>query len=65
MEKYSGYFKVMMLLSLLFMVLFVMSMPQFVNVPELGAITAIMSFTFWFGGVMAPDHEKYEENKRR
>lgn len=65
MKKFSQYFKAMMLLSLVFLVLFVMSMPQFVNAPEMGAITAIMSFIFWFGGVMAPDHEKYEENKRR
>ena len=65
MKNYSKYFKAMMLLSLVFVVLFVMSMPQFVNVPELGAITAIMSFTFWFGGVMAPDHEKYQQHEKR
>jgi len=65
MKKHSQYFKTMMLLSLLFVVLFVLSMPQFVNVPEMGAITAIMAFVFWFGGIMAPDHEKYEEHKRR
>jgi len=65
MKSYSQYFKVMMLLSLVFVVLFVLCMPQFVNVPELGAITAVMAFVFWFAGVMAPDHEKYEEHRRR
>ena len=60
MKNYSQYFKAMITLSLIFMLLFILCMPQFVGSPELGAITAIMSFIFWFGAVMAPDHEKYK-----
>jgi hypothetical protein len=40
-------------------------MPQFVNTPDLGAVTIIMSFLFMFGALMAPDNEKYKEHKRR
>ena len=65
MKQYSNYFKTMMLLSLMCFVLFVMCMPQFVNTPDLGAVTIIMSFLFMFGALMAPDKEKYKENKRR
>lgn len=65
MKKFSQYFKTMMLISLVWFVLFVMCMPQFVNTPDLGAVTIIMSFLFMFGALMAPDNEKYEEHKRR
>jgi hypothetical protein len=40
-------------------------MPQFVNTPEMGAVSVMMSFIFWFGGAMAPDNEKYKEHTRR
>ena len=65
MKHYSKYYKAMMITSLVWFVLFVMCMPQFVNTPEMGAITITMSFLFMFGGLMAPDEEKYKEHKRR
>lgn len=65
MKNYSKYFKAMILLSLMFVLLFILCMPQFVNSPDLGAVTAIMAFIFWFGAVMAPDYEKYKEHDRR
>ena len=48
----------MMTASVAFFVLFVLCMPQFVNTPNMGAITITMSFLFMFGGLMAPDKEK-------
>lgn len=65
MKNYSKYFKMMMFLSALFMVFFILCMPQFVNSPELGAVTAVMSFIFFMGAAMAPDKEKYEQHERR
>lgn len=65
MKKFSKYFKTMMLLSLVWFVIFVLCMPQFVNTPEMGAVSVVMSFIFWFGGAMAPDNEKYTEHTRR
>ena len=65
MKNYSKSFRNMMLLSLVWLGVFILCMPQFVDTPELGAISAIMAFGFWFGGIMAPDHEKYKQHKRR
>jgi hypothetical protein len=59
MKKFSSYFKAMMMVSLFLLVCFILSMPQFINVPNVGAACATFSFIFWFAGVMAPDHEKY------
>lgn len=61
MKKYSQYFKNMMTTSVVFLILFIPCMIS--NSPTLGAITIVMSFIFWFVGVMSPDHEKYKEGR--
>ena len=65
MKKYSQYFKNMMITSIVFLILFILCMPQFVDTPEMGAITITLSFVFWFAGIMAPDNEKYKKHGRR
>jgi hypothetical protein len=46
-------------------VCFILTTPSFFNIPDMGAITAIFAFIFWFVAMMAPDEEKYQEHSRR
>lgn len=57
MKKYTKYFKRMMLVALIFLALAVASMLD--KEPTLCAICIVVSFIMWFGGVMAPDGEKF------
>ena len=57
MKKYSVYFYTMMTLALLCAIVTY-------NLATIGygsacAITTVLTFIFWFAGVMAPDNEKY------
>ena len=65
MKKYTSYFKTMIMMSLIMVVCFILTTPQFINVPDMGAITATFAFIFWFVAMMAPDEEKYVEHNRR
>ena len=56
--KYSNYFKIMMTLSVFFLGLAVESYLE--TMPTLCACFSVLSFIFWFGGIMAPDNEKYK-----
>lgn len=65
MKKYTSYFKIMIILSVVMIWCFILSTPSFFNIPDMGAITAIFAFIFWFAAMMAPDEEKYQEHSRR
>ena len=66
MKRFSDYFKIMMLISLIMLVCFILSTPQIFDMPDsVGSACATFAFIFWFAGVMAPDHEKYKENSNR
>ncbi len=55
--KYTTYFKIMMTLSVFFLGL---SLEAYLEqLPTLCAVLGVISFTFWFGGIMAPDSEKF------
>lgn len=55
--KYSNYFKVLMMLSLFFAGCAANACLE--NMPTFCAVLCILSFCFWFAGIMAPDSEKY------
>ena len=57
--KYSMYFKIMMIISLFILGCAVEAYLE--NLPALCAGFIVLSFTFWFGGIMAPDSEKYKD----
>jgi hypothetical protein len=65
MKKYTSYFKTMIMMSLIMVVCFILTTPSFFNIPDMGAITGIFAFLFWFAAVEAKDHEKYQEHNRR
>jgi len=55
--KYTNYFKWMMIISLFMLGCAVEAYLE--TLPALCAGFIILSFTFWFGGIMAPDGEKF------
>ncbi len=55
--KYTSYFKWMMIASLLFLGTAVEAYLE--KAPTICAVLSVISFIFWFGGIMAPDSEKY------
>lgn len=56
--KYTTYFKIIMTLSVFFLGL---SLEAYLEtLPTLCAVLGVISFIFWFGGIMAPDSEKYK-----
>ena len=57
MKKYSVYFYIMMLLSLL-AGLGAYTLASHTHYAA-SAVMATITFTFWFAAVMAPDNEKY------
>ena len=58
--KYSFYFRLMVVISLFFLGVAVEAYLE--NMPTLCAVLSIISFTFWFGAIKAPDHEKYNKD---
>ena len=65
MKKYTDYFKIMMGVSFILMVCFILCTPQIFCLPDAGAAAAVGSMFTFIAAIMAPDHEKYEEHKRR
>lgn len=57
--KYTNYFRGMMIASLFFLGLSITSFQE--NMPSLSAVLSVLTFLFWYAGVMAPDNEKYTQ----
>lgn len=58
MKNKSNYFIKTMVLSLIFLCV---GMYMFTITPVVSAISFVFSFLCWYAGVMAPNHEKYNE----
>jgi hypothetical protein len=56
--KYSNYFKLMMFISLMFLGASIEAYLE--RMPTLCALTSVLTFIFWYAGIMAPDSEKYK-----
>jgi hypothetical protein len=57
--KYSNYYRGLMMISLFFMGCAVEAYYEFM--PQLCAVFCVLSFILWFGGIMAPNNEKYTQ----
>lgn len=57
MKKYTKYFKTMMIAAAFSLALGVASLLD--KHPGLSVVFIVVSFIAWFGGVMAPDGEKF------
>jgi hypothetical protein len=57
MKKYSNYFKICMVLAIATAVC-----AYIAPLAELCVIMCVVSFLFWYAGIMAPDHEKYKQD---
>ena len=55
--KYTNYFRGMMVVSFFFLGFSLVSYQE--GIPTLCAVLGVISFTFWYGGIMAPDSEKF------
>jgi hypothetical protein len=55
--KYTNYFRGMMIVSLFFIGCAVEAYLE--TMPTACALFSVCAFSFWFGGIMAPDSEKY------
>ena len=55
--KYTNYFRFMMFVSLIFLGGAIEAYLEML--PSLCACFSVISFIFWFAGIMAPDSEKY------
>lgn len=55
--KYTNYFRGMMIVSLFFLGCAVEAYLEML--PTLCAVLCVVSFVLWFGGITAPDSEKY------
>ncbi len=68
MKKYSNYFKVLVTFSVVLFLLFILSLPQFINEPTAAAAAITFSFIFGYAAIMTPNHErlskKYYNSKR-
>ncbi len=56
--KYSNYYKALIVLTLNFIGLAVLTAHY--NAPDLCAICCTLSFTLWFVSMMTPKNEKYK-----
>lgn len=59
MKTYSNYYKIMMIIAGICLLLSIMAFRAIQ--PEWSVISISTSFVFWFAGIMAPDHEKYKQ----
>jgi hypothetical protein len=57
--KYSNYYRGLMMISLFFIGCAVEAYYEFM--PQLCAVLCVVSFILWFGGIMAPNSEKYSD----
>lgn len=55
--KYTNYFRGMMIVSFFFGGFSLVSYQE--GLPTLCAVLGVISFIFWYGGIMAPDSEKF------
>lgn len=57
--KYSNYYIKMMVASVLFGAISILSFCNYHSATSV--VFATLSFLFWYGAIMAPNHEKYRE----
>ena len=61
MKKYSNYFKALVTFSVVLFLLFILSLPQFMNEPTAAAAAITFSFIFGYAAIMTPNHERFSE----
>jgi len=60
MKKYSKYYKTMMVMAIIIGLCACIA-----PIVEVSAVLFVVSFILWFGGVMAPDYEKYVQSSKQ
>ena len=63
-KKYSNYFYKCMILALATAICSYITFTMKEPSGTLSAILIVITFLFWFAGVMAPDHEKYKPHDK-